>query len=149
MIDVIRSIRERVLLRHQDMRDGLADRFAMDADMRGRHVDQSQVDRSVSNLGALERMTFDEFLPDGVGMPEAIRRALREAYELCRTYARDPHGWLVLLGGYGAGKTHLAAAIANYRVALGHPVLFVVVLLLTLLVFRTARSWVYYEGESR
>lgn len=28
-------------------------------------------------------------------------------------------------------------------------VLFVVVLLLTLLIFRTARSWVYYEGESR
>ena len=38
-----------------------------------------------------------------------------------------PHGWLVLLGGYGAGKTHLAAAIANQRVKLGHPVLFVVV----------------------
>ena len=28
-------------------------------------------------------------------------------------------------------------------------VLFLVVLLLTLLIFRTARSWVYYEGESR
>ena len=28
-------------------------------------------------------------------------------------------------------------------------VLFAVVLLLTLLIFRTARSWVYYEGESR
>lgn len=28
-------------------------------------------------------------------------------------------------------------------------VLFVVVLLLTLLIFRTARSWVYYEGESK
>ena len=28
-------------------------------------------------------------------------------------------------------------------------VLFVVVLLLTLLIFRTARSWVYYEGESQ
>lgn len=83
--------------------------------------------RSVSNLGALERMTFDDFWPDGVGMPEAIRRALREVYEMCQAYARDPHGWLVLLGGYGAGKTHLAAAIANYRVALGHPVLFVVV----------------------
>ena len=27
--------------------------------------------------------------------------------------------------------------------------LFGVVLLLTLLIFRTARSWVYYEGESR
>ena len=42
-------------------------------------------------------------------------------------FARDPQGWLVLMGGYGAGKTHLAAAIANYRIALGHPALFVVV----------------------
>ena len=33
----------------------------------------------------------------------------------------------MLLGGYGCGKTHLAAAIANFRLALGHPVLFVVV----------------------
>jgi DNA replication protein DnaC len=83
--------------------------------------------RSVSNLGALERMTFDDFLPDGVGLPEAVRRALRNAYELSLNYAREPNGWLVLLGGYGSGKTHLAAAIANYRISLGHSALFVVV----------------------
>ncbi len=39
----------------------------------------------------------------------------------------DPQGWLVLLGGYGCGKTHLAAAIANQVVDRGQPVLFVVV----------------------
>ena len=83
--------------------------------------------RSVSNLGALERMTFDSFLPDGVALPEAIRRALHDAFESSLCFAREPKGWLVVLGGYGAGKTHLAAAIANYNVALGRPALFVIV----------------------
>jgi DNA replication protein DnaC len=83
--------------------------------------------RTVSNLGALERMTFDSFLPDGVALPEALRRDLRKVYELCLSFATNPAGWLVLFGGYGAGKTHLAAAIANHQVALGRTVLFVVV----------------------
>lgn len=83
--------------------------------------------RTVSNLGALERMTFDSFLPDGINLPEAARTELRQAYEWSLSYACHPEGWLVLLGGYGVGKTHLAAAIANHQVALGHPVLFVIV----------------------
>jgi len=83
--------------------------------------------RVVSNLGALGRLTFDSFLPDGVGLSEAVRFNLRAAYDLSANFAQDPKGWLVLLGGYGSGKTHLAAAIANYRVALGHSALFVVV----------------------
>jgi len=83
--------------------------------------------RTVSNLGALERMTFDSFLPDGIHLPEAARNELRQAYEWSLDYARDPVGWLVFLGGYGVGKTHLAAAIANYQITLGRPVLFVIV----------------------
>ena len=31
------------------------------------------------------------------------------------------------MGGYGSGKTHLAAAIANYRAGLGDPPLFIMV----------------------
>jgi DNA replication protein DnaC len=42
-------------------------------------------------------------------------------------YAEQPQGWLVLRGGYGTGKTHLAAAIANYRLAAGSPVFFSIV----------------------
>lgn len=83
--------------------------------------------RAVSNMAALERMTFDAFLPSGVGLPQAIRLALHKAYELSLRYAQEPEGWLVLMGGYGAGKTHLAAAIANYRLALGRQALFIVV----------------------
>jgi DNA replication protein DnaC len=83
--------------------------------------------RNVSDLAALERMTFDSFLPDGSGLPAMTRAELRSAYDLCFRYAQEPQGWLVLHGGYGAGKTHLAAAIANFNVDLGRPALFVVV----------------------
>ncbi|MBM4457782.1 MAG: AAA family ATPase [Chloroflexi bacterium] len=83
--------------------------------------------RDLSNLGALSRMTFDSFMPDGVGLPQDVRFNLRQAYELSLSFAREPKGWLVLLGGYGCGKTHLAAAIANQCIALGHTALFVIV----------------------
>ncbi len=83
--------------------------------------------RTVSNLGALSRMTFDTFMPDGVGLTQTLRFNLREAYDLSVGFANEPRGWLVLLGGYGCGKTHLAAAIANHRIALGLSALFVVV----------------------
>jgi DNA replication protein DnaC len=90
-------------------------------------AERTQSLRTVSNIGALSRMTFDSFMPDGVGLSERVRFNLHEAYERSLEFAREPRGWLVLLGGYGSGKTHLAAAITNHRVSLGHAVLFVVV----------------------
>jgi DNA replication protein DnaC len=90
-------------------------------------AERTQALRAVSNIGALSRMTFDSFMPDGVGLSERVRFNLHEAYQRSLEFAREPRGWLVLLGGYGSGKTHLAAAITNYRVSLGHAVLFVVV----------------------
>lgn len=36
-----------------------------------------------------------------------------EAFEIAQAFATHPHGNLVLFGGYGVGKTHLLAAIAN------------------------------------
>ncbi len=90
-------------------------------------VERTRTLRDISNLAALERFTFDSFLPDGIGGPSAVRASLRGAYEACYAYAQQPRGWIVLLGGYGSGKTHLAAAIANYNLALGRPVMFVVV----------------------
>ena len=83
--------------------------------------------RAMSNLEAMSRYTFDTFKPEGVGLTEEKRHNLRSAYEAARAFAANPQGWLVLLGGYGCGKTHLAAAIANEQLALGRPVLFVVV----------------------
>jgi DNA replication protein DnaC len=90
-------------------------------------AERTQSLRTVSNIGALGRLTFDSFMPDGVGLSQGVRFNLREAYDRSLEFARDPRGWLVLLGGFGSGKTHLAAAIANYRLSLGHAVLFVVV----------------------
>jgi DNA replication protein DnaC len=83
--------------------------------------------RRFANLGALERMTFDSFAVDTLGVPEPVRDNLRSAYQRARDFANEPEGWLVLLGGYGSGKTHLAAAIANQALALGRRTLFLVV----------------------
>lgn len=79
----------------------------------------------LSQLGALKSCTFDSFTQDGHGLTPARQRNLRLAYEHARAYADSPDGWLVFKGGYGCGKTHLAAAIANHRLTMGHPVLFV------------------------
>jgi len=83
--------------------------------------------RAVSNLDHLARLTFANFLPDGYGLTPAKAANLRFAYDLAQNYADNPEGWLVLFGGYGCGKTHLAAAIANRAIERGQPVLFVVV----------------------
>jgi DNA replication protein DnaC len=81
--------------------------------------------RKASNLGLLSRMTFDNFRVDGFRPHE--EQTLRQAYRRAREFAEDPDGWLILLGAYGCGKTHLAAAIANYCLERGYPCLFVVV----------------------
>jgi DNA replication protein DnaC len=83
--------------------------------------------RSLSNLDAMARFTFETFLPDGYSANVARPTNLRRAFEQAREFAEKPQGWLLIRGGYGCGKTHLAAAIANYRVERGQPALFVAV----------------------
>jgi DNA replication protein DnaC len=72
-------------------------------------------------------MTFENFHPQGFGLRPHEEQNLKKAHQRAREFAENPQGWLVLLGGYGSGKTHLAAAIANYCLARGHPTLFIVV----------------------
>lgn len=79
----------------------------------------------LSQLGLLSECTFEGFLPEGHGLTPDKQLNLKIAYETALAYAQNPTGWLLFKGGYGCGKTHLAAAIANYRLSLGHPVLFV------------------------
>jgi len=50
----------------------------------------------------------------------AQRTLLADGVRRARAYANQPRGWLYLHGAYGAGKSHLAAAIANARVQDGH-----------------------------
>jgi DNA replication protein DnaC len=83
--------------------------------------------RALSNLEHLAHMTFDAFVPEGYGLASDRAANLHLAYDLARQYAAKPEGWLILFGGYGCGKTHLAAAIANHTLERGQPVLFVVV----------------------
>ena len=65
----------------------------------------------LSNLEAFQSKDFGNFDPEIEGV--------NEAYYAAADFATHPEGWLLLLGGYGVGKTHLAAAIANYVVQ-GH-----------------------------
>jgi len=83
--------------------------------------------RTVGNLETLARMTFETFVPQGHGLPADKQENLRRAYDAARAYAENPSGWLLLKGGYGCGKTHLAAAIANTCIERGRPALFITV----------------------
>ncbi len=75
----------------------------------------------------LALLTLDRFKPEGRGLLGEEAANLQRALRTARLYARQPDGWLVLLGGHGCGKTHLAAAIAGERLAAGDRVCFAVV----------------------
>jgi len=78
-------------------------------------------------LELLRNMTFDNFDHKRLELPLDKRENLHTAFERAVEFARSPEGWLIFHGLNGCGKTHLAAAIANYRLAQGKLVLFVVV----------------------
>jgi len=82
----------------------------------------------LSNLGPLTRLSFDTLIVDG-RTPETAehRHRFRQALAAAQEFAAEPAGWLVFVGPPGCGKTHLAAAVANARIARGEPALFVVV----------------------
>ena len=82
----------------------------------------------LSSLGLLGDHTFGNFsLRNNENLDKDERGKLESAFKASQQYAEKPRGWLVLQGGYASGKTHLAAAIANYRSAEGVPPLFIMV----------------------
>jgi len=82
----------------------------------------------LSSLSLMSDRTFGSFsMREDENLEAEDRRRMKSAFKAAREFAKNPHGWLVLQGGYGSGKTHLAAAIANYRAAEGRPPLFVMV----------------------
>jgi DNA replication protein DnaC len=78
------------------------------------------------DLKLLKNMTFDNF-KKRVNLPREEQGNLEQAYQLALDFAKSPEKWLVFQGVTGCGKTHLAAAIANYCLQVGKPVKFVVV----------------------
>jgi DNA replication protein DnaC len=93
--------------------------------------------RLQDELGSLADKTFDSFKRDRdlwpvtwQGKPlsaEAQRVFMSDAHRRCSSWAQSPRGWLFIHGAFGAGKSHLAAAIANAQQAAGKVVRFVTV----------------------
>ncbi|HEY73674.1 MAG: ATP-binding protein [Chloroflexi bacterium] len=94
-------------------------------DYRRAGVAQDQSD--LSSLTLHSHQTFESFDLRKGELARGEGENLKRAFDIARSFAKDPRAWLVLTGTYGVGKTHLAAAIANYCVQGGHPALFVVV----------------------
>ncbi len=86
---------------------------------------------ALSNLERLSNLNFENFNASGNEKAKFItpqeRENLHQTFEVCEEFARSHTGWLLLEGGYGCGKTHLAAAIANNAVSKGVPTLFITV----------------------
>ena len=75
---------------------------------------------SLSNLDELRTLTFENFQPRGrIGLGPLQADSLERAYNHARLFAQTLNGWLFIQGPYGCGKTHLAAAIANFAVSVG------------------------------
>ncbi len=72
----------------------------------------------------LRDMTFDSFEPQGRSRTREDRETLAAALHASRAFAQGPDGWLVLVGGPGCGKTHLAVAVANEQLTQGGDVFF-------------------------
>ena len=70
------------------------------------------------------RLTKDKEIIREKVTAEHIKR-LHNALNAAVQFAENPEGWLVILGGSFSGKTHLAAAIGNYRLLLGGQVVLV------------------------
>ena len=82
----------------------------------------------LSSLHLYHNRTFASFSTrDKENLSKEEVNNLKKALQTARSFAETPQGWLVFTGGYGCGKTHLAAAIANYQADLGMPPLFIVV----------------------
>ena len=75
----------------------------------------------------LARYTFDNFRArNGEDLPSDSSN-LKLVKCIVEEWAAAPHGSLTLIGGTGAGKTHLAAAVANAALRRGQSVWFAVV----------------------
>ncbi len=73
----------------------------------------------LDHLAAFQQESFETF--------QCWLPGVQKAYDAATQFAKTPQGWLVLAGGNGCGKTHLAVAIAKHCLDQGAPVLFAIV----------------------
>ena len=82
----------------------------------------------LSNLDAFKSMSFSLFSVQGrLGLADEQIRSLQYGLSQAQQFAAAPRGWLLLMGSYGCGKTHLAAAVANTCVEFGMNTIFLTV----------------------
>lgn len=82
----------------------------------------------MSSLEALKNLRFDNFEKRGhVGLGKLQADSIENAFNQAFNFAEHRQGWLLMLGRYGCGKTHLAAAIANHAIEIGVSTLFLTV----------------------
>jgi DNA replication protein DnaC len=80
-----------------------------------------------SSLGPLTRLTFANLIERGRSVNPRDQEQFRRLVLDAKAFAEEPEGWMLVHGASGAGKTHVAAAIANRCIERGQPALFVVV----------------------
>jgi DNA replication protein DnaC len=81
--------------------------------------------QTISNLGGLSKLTFNSLIPGGRSSDPVSQKLFQLAVDEAQKFAVSPHGWLVIAGPVGSGKTHLACAVANYRISLGYPAFYI------------------------
>lgn len=83
-------------------------------DFRRHHESSDQSE--LSSLNSHRDKTFQNFIVERKSLNHSHLSQLRNAWQNAQEYAKNPRGWFVLRGKSGTGKTHLAAAIANYQI---------------------------------
>jgi DNA replication protein DnaC len=81
--------------------------------------------KKYSNLGSLNRFTFDNLIPEGRSSNTQAQERFSQVYQTALAFASKPEGWLVLSGPSGSGKTHIAAAIVNECIEKGQPAFYI------------------------
>ena len=108
----------------EQLRARLEDKSMVLVKALGEHLASLQQGGSRLEAEILRAKTFEGFDTRGNATDNADKESLERAMRAAQDYARDPKGWLVFTGEPGCGKTHLAAAVLNYRMKQGYPVSF-------------------------
>ncbi|MFP4321805.1 MAG: ATP-binding protein [Anaerolineales bacterium] len=93
-------------------------------------IHHQQVQDMLSKISRLHTQAgkdFDNFVTSFPHYSKKANLSLEIAWRAAMEYAANPEGWLLLHGGTGTGKTHLAAAIGHQAVSTGIHTIFVTV----------------------